>query len=86
MTENQRFCRRCLLQLSGKEDILADIKARIEKIPESDRTDAVAYAERLKICSACDFLENGTCLKCGCYPEFRAAFKKNRCPIKKWSI
>lgn len=24
------------------------------------------------------------CLKCGCYPEFRAAFAANGCPAKKW--
>lgn len=84
MTENERVCRRCLLLQSGMEDILKDINSRIEKIPQDDKTPAPEYEKRLGICSDCDFLSDGTCLKCGCYPEFRGAFVKNKCPVKKW--
>lgn len=82
MTEN--FCKRCLLYESGKEEILSDIENRISKIDKNEKCIGEEYAQRLGICTDCDFLADGTCLKCGCYPEFRAAFIKNRCPIKKW--
>lgn len=83
-SEELRVCRRCLLLQSGKDDIMADIKERIEKMKPSEKATDEIYSSRLSICSACDFLADGTCLKCGCYPEFRAAFAKNRCPHKKW--
>ena len=82
--ENLRFCRKCLLLQSGKEDILTDIKSRIEKLSPNEKTQPPIYRERLGMCSDCEFLVSGTCLKCGCYPEFRAAFAKNTCPVKKW--
>ena len=86
MTEKEmlRPCGKCLLLQSGKEDILADIKSRIEKLSPDEKTDEKAYGERLAVCSACEYLLSGTCLKCGCYPEFRAAFASNGCPVKKW--
>jgi len=80
----ERVCRRCLLLKSGREDILKDIKTRIERIPEKDKTDSEEYHQRLTLCGGCEFLSDGTCLKCGCYREFRAAFVRNRCPNKKW--
>ncbi|MFR1660111.1 DUF6171 family protein [Gallintestinimicrobium sp.] len=42
------------------------------------------YEKRLELCKACDYLEAGTCLACGCYVELRAAVKKNRCPYRHW--
>ena len=83
MTE-ERVCRRCLLLQSGRGDVLEDIRIRIEKLPEKERAKSEIYEERLGICAGCEFLADGTCLKCGCYPEFRAAFAKNRCPYCKW--
>lgn len=68
----------------GKEDILADIKTRIEKISQGEKTTEKEYIRRLEICQSCEELTDATCLKCGCYPEFRAAFVNNKCPIKKW--
>ena len=85
MTENEmRVCRRCLLFESGRQDILKDIKEHIDKIPGEKKTQDEAYAHRLAVCGECDCLESGTCLKCGCYPEFRAAFAANKCPCGKW--
>lgn len=81
---SERVCRRCLLLEMGKEDILAEIRVRIEKISQAEKTDEKEYTRRLEICQSCDELIDATCLKCGCYPEFRAAFIKNKCPIKKW--
>lgn len=83
MNENIRPCR-CLLMETGRQDIAADIKARIEKLSESEKAGSGEYAARLETCRACEHISDGTCLKCGCYPEFRAAFAKNRCPLKKW--
>lgn len=77
-------CRKCLLLQSGREDVLKEIAERIGKIPDGQKTPKEAYAARLSACSECEHLLSGTCLKCGCYPEFRAAFAKNRCPAKKW--
>lgn len=82
--DNLRQCRRCLLLQSGREDVLADIKSRIAAIPPKDRTPDGIYRARLECCAGCDHLVSGTCLKCGCYPEFRAAFVRNDCPAKKW--
>jgi len=79
-----RICRRCLLFESGRNDVLADIRLHIEKIPESDRCAQDMYRARLAVCTACDQLADGTCLRCGCYPEFRASFRKQTCPAKKW--
>ncbi|MCQ2476359.1 MAG: DUF6171 family protein [Clostridia bacterium] len=69
---------------SGKQDIFADIQSRIERIPQDQKTDSNEYHLRLVACGECEYLIDGVCLKCGCYPEFRAAFSKNRCPNKKW--
>lgn len=80
----ERICRRCLLIQSGRGDVLEDIRKRIERLPDKERTESAEYEERLGICSGCDSLLDGTCLKCGCYPEFRAAFAKNKCPDCKW--
>lgn len=80
MDEEKRVCRRCLLYESGEIDVLADIRERIRRIPEKDRTPPGEYEQRLSFCRQCDDLIGGVCMKCGCYPEFRAAFQKNRCP------
>ncbi len=84
MTDDENFCRKCLLIESGKENIMEDIRQRIEKILPKEKTPESAYENRLTICKNCDFLVGGTCLKCGCYPEFRAAFIKNKCPVNLW--
>ena len=80
----ERVCRRCLLIQSGRGDVLEDIQRRIEKLSESERAQKEIYESRLNTCSQCGFLADGTCLKCGCYPEFRAAFSKKKCPEGKW--
>lgn len=79
-----RICRRCLLQESGREDIYLDIEKHKAKIPEEERTPLQEYKKRLGICGKCENLADGCCLKCGCYPEFRGAFRKQKCPANKW--
>ena len=81
-------CKRCLLRESSKEDIYEDIITRIEKLPEKDKADNDLYNSRIEICRKCEQLLSGVCQKCGCYIEFRAAFKSQHCPLtkanKKW--
>lgn len=82
-----RECKRCLLLQSGDEDNHKLVQQYIAKIRHEEKCDDEAYVKRLEICKNCDNLISGTCLKCGCYVEFRAAFKKKHCPDaknKKW--
>lgn len=82
-----RECKRCLLFESAEEDVLNDIKSRIEKLSPEEKCSDDVYAERLSLCINCDNLISGVCMKCGCYVEFRAAFLKQRCPdasSRKW--
>lgn len=53
-------------------------------IKKEDAVGESCYEKRLSLCKSCDFLNAGTCLKCGCYVELRAAAKVGRCPAKKW--
>ena len=81
---NEKFCLRCLLREAGREDTLKSIAEHIKKIADKDKSGNEEYKRRLEICTACEWLSEGTCLKCGCYPEFKAAFLKQKCPYKKW--
>ena len=76
-------CKRCLLHEAAEEDVLNSIKERIDKLSEKEKADEVLYSHRLNECKNCDNLISGVCMKCGCYVEFRAAFKKNNCPNTK---
>lgn len=80
-------CKKCLLYESAEGDILSDIKEKIAKLSESDKVSEDEYEKRLGFCKDCDNLISGVCMKCGCYVEFRAAFKKQKCPDvkgRKW--
>ena len=76
-------CKRCLLREAAEEDVLKSITERIEKLPEKEKADDALYQKRLGACKTCDHLISGVCLKCGCYVEFRAAYKKMKCPDVK---
>ena len=76
-------CKRCLLHEAAEEDTLKSIKERIDKLSEKERAPDELYEKRLIECKNCDNLISGVCMKCGCYVEFRAAFKKNNCPNVK---
>ncbi|MBQ3888478.1 MAG: hypothetical protein II738_01900 [Clostridia bacterium] len=80
-------CRRCLLLESAEGDVYREIAARVAALPEAERVPDAVYRERLAACKTCDQLLSGMCLKCGCYVEFRAAFRKRDCPNaadRKW--
>ncbi len=80
----KKFCLRCFLRDCGRNETFKNISDRIKKLSDKDKSSDEEYKKRISVCSECEFLSEGTCLKCGCYPEFRAAFKKQNCPIKKW--
>ena len=73
-------CKRCLLLESAGANTLDDIRQRISKLSEKEKAQEDLYAKRLEMCKQCDELISGVCMKCGCYVEFRAAFKRQRCP------
>lgn len=76
-------CKRCLLHEAAEEDTLRSIKERIDKLSEKEKADDELYSRRLDECKNCDNLISGVCIKCGCYVEFRAAFRKQKCPDAK---
>mgnify|MGYP003287836196 CR=1 FL=1 len=80
-------CKRCLLREMAEEDVLESITTRIDKLSENEKAGDELYAHRLQECKNCEHLISGVCMKCGCYVEFRAAFKKQKCPDvknRKW--
>ena len=81
MMNPEKECPRCLLMQSGGEKELEEIKRCIERIKPEEKAGDDEYQKRLSICGECEFLISGTCIKCGCYVELRAAYKKNCCPL-----
>lgn len=67
----------------AEEDVLESITTRIDKLKPSEKADNELYTNRLNQCKSCENLISGVCMKCGCYVEFRAAFKKQNCPNTK---
>ena len=88
MMPEKELCRRCLLRESGEEDKALEVKECISRIKESEKAADGIYAQRLSLCRECEHLLSGTCMKCGCYVELRAAFRNNHCPLagtkRKW--
>lgn len=85
MTE--QICKKCLLSEIDEKDVLESIRIRIEKLNSDERCNTEQYRQRLSLCKLCDHLISGVCQKCGCYVEFRAAFKNKKCPDvsdRKW--
>ena len=76
-------CRRCLLQDIDESQLMEAIQQRIAALPASQRASAEDYAARLSECRMRDFLVSGTCQKCGCYVELRAAKRSAYCPHEK---
>ncbi len=82
MTEK---CKICLIRdMAEKADIYEYVKRTRAMLSDADRASDELYEERLDVCKECSSFLAGTCLKCGCYVEIRAALKSNGCPIKKW--
>ena len=78
-------CKICLIRdMAEKTDIYEYVKKTRGMLTEADRASDELYENRLDVCKECDSLLAGTCQKCGCYVEIRAASKSAKCPIKKW--
>ena len=76
----KRPCRCLAGEIPGKEKLADLIRERIDLIPERERAGDDAYRLRLACCKTCVDLLNGTCARCGCYVEIRAARKERHCP------
>lgn len=84
MAEENRVCYRCLIRDISQKDYEENIEKYVKAISEADRVEKVECDRRLKLCLECDNLNAGTCMKCGCYVEIRAAMSLGHCPMKKW--
>lgn len=74
-------CRRCLLQeMTDENDYYQSVVRYRAALPAKKRTPDAEYAARLACCKACDALNAGTCMQCGCYVEMRAARLNMHCP------
>ena len=84
-TEKLRSCKRCLLrEMADQEEYFRSLRDYIDNIDPDIRAAERLYEERLAVCRECEMLMQGTCRKCGCYVELRAAVAKNVCPWGKW--
>lgn len=77
------LCRRCLLR-DLQDASMEEVVHFYQRLPQSQRVTEAEYETRLNICRSCDFLQNGTCMQCGCYVEVRGAQKKGTCPLRRW--
>ena len=84
MAEDKK-CRRCLLRDVSIEDYRKYVESLLHTIPPRDRTPEETYNARLDACRACDQLNGGTCMGCGCLVELRAAYAKKTCPFRRWT-
>ena len=83
---NEKRCRRCLLREAYPSDYQKYIVSLLEGIPDRQRTADMLYEARLDICRACEQLNNGTCMGCGCLVELRAAYNYEKCPFDRWPV
>lgn len=77
---NKPFCRKCLFEETDPNGVYNSIKELIAALPEEKRAGEAEYSRRLDICRQCDSLGEGTCGKCGCFVELRAAKADMHCP------
>ncbi|MGN0436084.1 MAG: DUF6171 family protein [Wujia sp.] len=80
---SRTFCKRCFFAEIDRDGIYKEISRIISDMPEEKRTEEAEYQRRLDICEKCDSLGEGTCGKCGCFVELRAAKKDMHCPSEK---
>ena len=80
-----RRCRRCLLrEMQDENDYYQSVLHYRAALPPKARTPDAIWEQRLTACKACDELQNGTCMQCGCYVEMRAARLDMHCPCGRW--
>jgi hypothetical protein len=87
METGKTRCRQCLLR-----EMLdpAEYERTVERVRRTMnprlRTPDEEYEARLALCRACDQLQNGTCMLCGCMVEMRAMRRDSHCPTprRRW--
>ncbi len=80
-------CKRCLLLAAGEVKSFEALRSCIDNLDDELKVSDEEYKRRLSLCTQCDNLISGMCLKCGCYAEYRAVFKSKSCPDvgkEKW--
>lgn len=77
------FCKRCFFEELDPNGIYKEIADMIEALPKDKRSSEDEYRRRLDICGRCTSLGEGTCGKCGCFVELRAAKADMHCPHEK---
>ncbi len=77
-------CRRCLLMEAFPADYRKYVASVLATLRPDRKTDDETYRRRLAACKACEQLDRGTCMGCGCLVELRAADRRQRCPYSKW--
>lgn len=74
-------CKKCLLREMPDEDMYKRVQRSIDAIPKELRCSQPEYDERLALCKKCEKLISGICRVCGCFVEFRAAKRNEKCPF-----
>lgn len=77
------FCKKCFFAELDPKGIYKEISELIAALPAEKRTDDEEYRRRLEICGRCSSLGEGTCGKCGCFVELRAAKRDMHCPDER---
>lgn len=78
------LCKKCLLRDAFPADYEKYVASMLRRMTETQKAALEAYDSRLTRCKACDQLNNGTCMGCGCLVELKAAYKNEKCPYRKW--
>ncbi len=79
-TSKLRVCKKCLILEGNEEAVIRSVTEYLARIKPEDKVSEEEYERRLAICRACDSQFHGTCNKCGCYCDLRAAVKQGHCP------
>ncbi len=81
-------CKRCALKTALSEADIEKMVGEVRSMRGIRLADDEKYAERLRICQACEKFEYGsTCALCGCVMQVRAMLSDGRCPYPctpKW--
>ena len=80
----QELCKKCLLREAFPADSEKYVASLLRRMTPAQKAPDEIYRSRLSQCEACDQLNNGTCMGCGCLVELKAAYKNEKCPYKKW--
>ena len=61
-----------------------DLTEYMERIDPERRSSNDEYANRLRVCETCDYLNDGLCRACGCFVALRALTAARHCPYERW--